>query len=119
MLARVGINGAAISERLYYIALTMALTPFAVRLTPALYTSWRGRFPKEDMQTFNPPEAGLKDYVIVAGYGRIGSFVAGMLHRSGARSCSSTAPRSRRGGPNGVAADRLRRGGGADGEGGA
>jgi monovalent cation:H+ antiporter-2, CPA2 family len=86
VLARVGISSEAISERLYSIVLTtavvtMALTPFAARLAPALYARWRGRFPREDMQTFNLPEAGLKDHVIVAGYGRVGSFVAGMLHR--------------------------------------
>jgi CPA2 family monovalent cation:H+ antiporter-2 len=60
---------------------TMALTPFAARLAPVIYGRWRERFPREIMQTFNLPETGLKEHVIVAGYGRVGSFVAGMLHR--------------------------------------
>jgi CPA2 family monovalent cation:H+ antiporter-2 len=75
VLARVGINGEAISERLYSIVLTMAvmtsvLTPFAARLAPVLYARWRGRFPRESMQTFNLPEVGLKNHVIVAGCDR-------------------------------------------------
>src|ERR671917_272238 len=86
VLARVGIDAGAISGRLYSIVLTtavvtMALTPFAARLAPAVYGRWRERFPREIMQTFNLPETGLQDHVIVAGYGRVGSFVAGMLHR--------------------------------------
>ncbi len=86
VLARVGISSGGISERLYSIVLTtavvtMALTPFAERLAPKLYAGWRGRFPREEMQTFNLPETGLREHVIVAGHGRVGSFVAGMLHR--------------------------------------
>jgi CPA2 family monovalent cation:H+ antiporter-2 len=86
VLARVGIDAGAISGRLYSIVLTtavvtMALTPFAARLAPVVYGRWRERFPREIMQTFNLPETGLREHVIVAGYGRVGSFVAGMLHR--------------------------------------
>jgi CPA2 family monovalent cation:H+ antiporter-2 len=86
VLARVGIGSGAIGERLYSIvlttaAVTMALTPFAARLAPVLYRRWRGRFPREEMRTFNLPETGLSEHVIVAGYGRVGGFVAGMLHR--------------------------------------
>jgi hypothetical protein len=94
VLARVGINGEAISERLYSIVLTMAvmtsaLTPFAARGAPVLYARWRGRFPREDMQTFNLPEAGLKNHVIVAGCDRQG-------HASdGGRSLSSGGDRRR------------------------
>lgn len=86
VLARVGIGTDAISERLYSIVLTtavitMALTPFATRLAPALYGRWRERFPKETMQTRNWPETGLQDHVVVAGFGRVGGFVARMLYR--------------------------------------
>lgn len=88
VLARVGISSEAISERLYSIVLTtavitMALTPFAARLAPLLYGRWRERFPKEAMSTLNLPESGLRDHVIVAGYGRVGSFVARMLRQLG------------------------------------
>jgi monovalent cation:H+ antiporter-2, CPA2 family len=86
VLARVGIDAGSISGRLYSIVLTtavvtMALTPFAARLAPVVYGRWRERSPREIMQTFNLPETGLRDHVIVAGYGRVGGFVAGMLHR--------------------------------------
>lgn len=86
VLARVGIGTEAISERLYSIVLTtavitMALTPFATRLAPALYGRWRERFPREQLTTFNLPERGLRDHVVIAGYGRVGGFVAQLLHR--------------------------------------
>jgi CPA2 family monovalent cation:H+ antiporter-2 len=58
---------------------TMSLTPFATRLAPALYGRWRERFPKETMNTFNLPSAGLEDHVVIAGHGRVGTFVARLL----------------------------------------
>lgn len=86
VLARVGIGTEAISERVYSIVLTtavitMALTPFAIRLAPVVYGRWRERFPKESMQTLNLLETELRDHVIIAGYGRVGSFVGEMLRR--------------------------------------
>jgi CPA2 family monovalent cation:H+ antiporter-2 len=60
---------------------TMALTPFAMRLAPLLYGRWRERYSKEAMSTFNLPETGLQDHVMIAGYGRVGSFVARLLAR--------------------------------------
>jgi CPA2 family monovalent cation:H+ antiporter-2 len=86
VIARVGLGAEAISQRSYSIMLatavvTMALTPFAMRLAPLVYGRWRERFPKEAMSTFNLPEKGLGDHVIIAGYGRVGSFVARLLAR--------------------------------------
>jgi CPA2 family monovalent cation:H+ antiporter-2 len=88
VIARVGLGVEAISQRSYSIMLTtavvtMALTPFAMRLAPLLYGRWRERFPKEAMSTFNLPEKGLRDHVVIAGYGRVGSFVARLLARLG------------------------------------
>ncbi len=88
VLARVGIGADAISEQLYSIVLTtavvtMAVTPFAARLAPVLYRRWRERFPRELLTTYNLPEKGLKDHVVVAGHGRVGKFVAQMLHGLG------------------------------------
>ena len=60
---------------------TMALTPFAMRLAPVFYGRWRERFPRESLQTFNLPETGLRDHVVIAGYGRVGGFVAHLLGR--------------------------------------
>ncbi|MCD6054732.1 MAG: sodium/hydrogen exchanger [Rubrobacteraceae bacterium] len=59
----------------------MALTPLAARLAPVLYGRYRRRFPRELLQTFNLPAGGLRDHAVVAGYGRVGSFVARLLHR--------------------------------------
>jgi monovalent cation:H+ antiporter-2, CPA2 family len=86
VIARVGIEADAISQRSYSIMLTtavvtMALTPFATRLAPLLYGHWRERFPRELLRTFNLPERGLRDHVVIAGYGRVGTFVAHLLDR--------------------------------------
>src|SRR3712207_9364642 len=60
---------------------TMSLTPFPTRLAPVLYGRWREKFPRELLMTFNLPERGLRDHVIIAGYGRVGTFVAQLLGR--------------------------------------
>ena len=86
VIARVGLDAGAITQRSYSVMLTtavvtMALTPFAMRLAPLLYSRWRERYSKEAMSTFNLPETGLREHVIIAGYGRVGSFVARLLAR--------------------------------------
>ncbi|MEW6638222.1 MAG: cation:proton antiporter [Actinomycetota bacterium] len=86
VIARTGLDAEAISQATYSIVLTtavitMAITPFATRLAPVLYGRWRERFPREPLLTFNLPEMGMKDHVIVAGYGRVGTFVARLLDR--------------------------------------
>src|ERR687895_2476224 len=86
VIARVGLDAEAISQRSYSIVLTtavvtMALTPFAPRLAPILYGRWREKFPRELLRTFNLPERGLRDHVVIAGYGRVGTFVARLLGR--------------------------------------
>jgi CPA2 family monovalent cation:H+ antiporter-2 len=58
---------------------TMSLTPFTIRLAPVLYGRWREKFPREPLQTFNLPEAGLREHVVIAGHGRVGTFVAQLL----------------------------------------
>jgi CPA2 family monovalent cation:H+ antiporter-2 len=88
LLAREGIGQDAISPQTYSLvlataAVTMALTPLAARLTPVLYGRYRRRFPREPLQTFNLPAGGLTDHAVVAGYGRVGSFVARLLDRLG------------------------------------
>jgi CPA2 family monovalent cation:H+ antiporter-2 len=86
LLAREGISSDAISQKTYSLvlataAITMALTPLAARLAPVLYGRYRRRFPREPLQTFNLPAGGLQDHAVVAGYGRVGSFVARLLDR--------------------------------------
>jgi CPA2 family monovalent cation:H+ antiporter-2 len=86
LLAREGVSADAISQDTYSLvlataAVTMALTPLAARLAPVLYGRYRRRFPRELLQTFNLPAGGLRDHAVVAGYGRVGAFVARLLHR--------------------------------------
>jgi CPA2 family monovalent cation:H+ antiporter-2 len=86
VIARVGLDAEALSQRSYSIMLTtavitMALTPFATRLAPILYGRWRETFPRELLRTFNLPDTGLQDHVVIAGYGRVGAFVARLLGR--------------------------------------
>src|SRR5215210_419873 len=86
LLAREGISADAISQETYSLvlataAVTMAFTPLAARLAPVLYGRYRRRYPTEPMQTFNLPLGGLRDHAVVAGYGRVGSFVARLLSR--------------------------------------
>jgi CPA2 family monovalent cation:H+ antiporter-2 len=90
VIAREGISAGAISQEAYSIVLTtaivtMSFTPFTVRLAPVIYGRWRERFPKEPLRTFNLPETGLKDHVVIAGHGRVGTFVAQLLHQLGQR----------------------------------
>ena len=84
VIAREGVSSGAISAELFSIALTaavvtMSLTPFTIRLAPVLYGRWREKFPREPLQTFNLPEAGLREHVVIAGHGRVGTFVAQLL----------------------------------------
>jgi monovalent cation:H+ antiporter-2, CPA2 family len=86
VIAREGVQLGALSEEAYSIALTtaavtMALTPFATRLAPILYGRWREKYPREPLQTLNLPEAGLREHVVIAGHGRVGSFVARLLQQ--------------------------------------
>ena len=86
LLAREGVRTDAISQGTYALvlataAVTMALTPLTARLAPALYGRYRRRFPREPLRTFNLPEGGLSGHAVVAGYGRVGSFVARLLDR--------------------------------------
>jgi len=88
VIARVGVNEEAVSQATYSMVLsvaviTMALTPFAARLAPVVYGRWRERFPRELMSTFNLPREGLHDHVVIAGYGRVGTFVAHLISRLG------------------------------------
>jgi CPA2 family monovalent cation:H+ antiporter-2 len=86
VIAQVGVDTGSISSDLYSLVLTtavltMSLTPFASRLAPALYGRWRERFPRDPLRTFNLPDTGLRDHVVILGHGRVGTFVARLLHR--------------------------------------
>jgi CPA2 family monovalent cation:H+ antiporter-2 len=86
VLARTGLSSGSIPADLYALVLntallTMALTPVLSGLTAPLY-AWRSRRrPGEPVRTMNVPDTGLRDHVIVAGAGRVGSSIAGVLAR--------------------------------------
>ena len=88
VLARVGLNSASINSELYNLILntvivTMILTPFISGLTTPIYSLSRKWFKHEPVQTVNIPNEGLKDHLIIAGAGRIGLFVAGVIRQMG------------------------------------
>jgi CPA2 family monovalent cation:H+ antiporter-2 len=85
VLARVGLSTQSISADLYGFTLTtavitMILTPFISGLAMPLYTNFRNRwFEREPLQTMNLPKDGLHNHIIIAGGGRVGQYVAGVL----------------------------------------
>lgn len=88
VLARVGVGTQSISEDLYALVLatalvTMVLTPFVSQAAGPLYAFWRRHMPREALCTFNIPKGGLRDHVIVAGYGRVGHYAASVMQRFG------------------------------------
>jgi CPA2 family monovalent cation:H+ antiporter-2 len=86
VLARLGLNTNSIDTELYSLLLTttivtMCLTPLISGLTTPLYSIYRKKFGHESHQTTNLPEAGLKNHVIIAGGGRVGCNIAGILNQ--------------------------------------
>jgi CPA2 family monovalent cation:H+ antiporter-2 len=84
VLARVGVNTKSISTELFSLILTtaiitMILTPFLSDLTAPLYALRKRRFKHEPLQTMNFPQNDLHHHVIIAGAGRVGSYVAHVL----------------------------------------
>jgi len=59
----------------------MILTPFISGLTTPLYAFRRRWFRYEPVQTINLPKSGFSDHLIIAGGGRVGLFVAGVLRQ--------------------------------------
>jgi CPA2 family monovalent cation:H+ antiporter-2 len=84
VLGRVGVHTQSISNELFSLILTtavitMILTPFLSGLTAPLYAVHRRWFKHEPLQTLNLPKTGLHQHVIIAGAGRVGSYVANIL----------------------------------------
>ncbi len=83
VLARVGLLTDALPVDVYALVLntavvTMALTPVVSGLTPTVYRWFASRREPEPLQSINLP-AGMHDHVIIAGVGRVGTQVAGVL----------------------------------------
>lgn len=91
VLAKVGVATNSISHELYSLVLstavlTMVLTPLLSGQTARLYAWRKRRFPSPPpLECENLPEEGLRDHVVVAGGGRVGSTVARALERRGLR----------------------------------
>jgi CPA2 family monovalent cation:H+ antiporter-2 len=88
VLARVGLSTNSISQDLYSLVLTVAiitmvLTPLASGQTARLYAYRQRRYRREPVQTVNLPKAGLAGHALIAGGGRVGQYVAAVLHRQG------------------------------------
>jgi CPA2 family monovalent cation:H+ antiporter-2 len=86
VLARVGLAARSISNETYSLVLstaiiTMVLTPFISGLTAPLYSLRKRWFKHEPLKTINLPESGLNDHVVIAGGGRVGVHVAGVLQQ--------------------------------------
>jgi CPA2 family monovalent cation:H+ antiporter-2 len=89
VLARTGIRGNFISKTTYDFALTctvisIALAPAAASLALPLGRWWRKRFPSPPApRPADAPRESLRGHILVAGYGRTGRAVAGVLHAAG------------------------------------
>lgn len=86
VLARTGLRDGIFTPDTYSLMLSAALvsiliTPPAFSLIQPLYSLQRRIFRSAPLQTFDLPEQGLRDHVVIAGAGRVGQFVATMLHR--------------------------------------
>ncbi len=84
VIAEVGFEAGALGREQYGLVLsatvlTMILTPFVSGLTAPIYERLRRRRGSEPIQTINLPPAGLRDHVVIAGFGRVGSHAAEIL----------------------------------------
>ena len=88
VLARVGVATDSISSELFSLVLatavvTMVLTPIVSGQTARFYAFRKRRAPFEPLETRNLPDAGLRDHVVIAGKGRVGTRVAETLQGLG------------------------------------
>jgi CPA2 family monovalent cation:H+ antiporter-2 len=86
VLARIGVSSEAISSEFYNMFLTMAvvsmvLTPFVSSQTSRFYGMKRRWFKHEPLESLNFPEDELRNHVVIAGCGRVGSQIAGVLQQ--------------------------------------
>lgn len=59
--------------------MTMLMTPFMASLTGPIYNYLQRRSSSDPVQTKNLPDSELEGHVVILGYGRFGSYVAGTL----------------------------------------
>ncbi|MEX1020710.1 MAG: cation:proton antiporter [Litorilinea sp.] len=88
VLARTGIQSNSIEPELYSLILsvafiTMIVTPIAASAVGPLYALRKKYFKYEPLQSINLPDEGLDNHVVIAGAGRVGQYLAGVLQRLG------------------------------------
>lgn len=89
VLARAGIRGGFISKETYDFVLictilSIAVAPLVASLALPLGRWWRRRFPPpKNVRHFETPRELLRDHILIAGYGRTGRAVAGVLRAAG------------------------------------
>ncbi|NLC71547.1 MAG: portal protein [Desulfuromonadaceae bacterium] len=86
VLGRIGLQTNSISPEVYSLVLTtaiitMMMTPFLFRLVVPLYALGRKWFKSEPLQLINFPGVEMDNHVVIAGGGRVGQLVAGVLRR--------------------------------------
>lgn len=88
VLGRVGVGTHSISSDFYALILnttivTMVLTPMLAALTAPIYSFFGRWFRPIPLQPLHFPKRDLKDHLVIAGGGRVGRYVAGILQRLG------------------------------------
>ena len=86
VLARIGVASGSISSEFYNMFLSMAvvtmvLTPFVSSQTSRLYGLKKRWFRHESLELLNFPDDTLRNHVVIAGCGHIGSQIAEVLQR--------------------------------------
>jgi CPA2 family monovalent cation:H+ antiporter-2 len=88
VLGRVGVSTKSITTEFYTLVLTMTivtmlLTPFISGFTAPLYAFARRWIKPLKLKPVHFPRSKLKDHIIIAGGGRVGVYIANVLHRMG------------------------------------
>jgi CPA2 family monovalent cation:H+ antiporter-2 len=89
VLAREGLRSGGLSQDLYSLTLTtalatMAVTPVLQKTVAPLHRAYRRWFSKrEPLRTFDLPPEGIRDHVVVAGYGRTGQAAGEVMRQTG------------------------------------
>jgi CPA2 family monovalent cation:H+ antiporter-2 len=88
VLATVGMSTGSITHEFYSLILTVAIltmvvTPPVSSQTAHIYSLKKRLFKHEPLEALNLPEQGLRNHVVVAGCGRVGTQITGVLQHLG------------------------------------
>jgi len=84
VLARTGLHTNSINNELYSTLIsvavfTMFLTPILAGMAEPLYNFRKKIFFHERLETVNMPEEKIEDHIVIAGAGRVGQYLSGVL----------------------------------------